>query len=132
MKEEIEELFKKREEFYKSYEFLCNRPMSLEQAEKILVGFEATDELSTRTKNKVETIHNLFQNGFGNNGKTVGDLLGGVTEYYTSKSSSSAAKAWASSEFGLGRAKKLEFWQAITDDGLDKLAKRGERLLEMA
>ncbi len=129
MKESIETLFEKRKEFYQSYEYLCARPMSLDQAEKILIGFECKDELSTRTKNKVSEIVSLFESGAGNDGKTVADLLNGVTEYYTSKSSENSAKAWASSEFGLGRTKKLDFWQAIEDDELDKLAARGEKML---
>jgi hypothetical protein len=132
MKQQIETLFKKREEWYTSYERLSQQPMSLEQAEKILFGFEAKNEISTRTRNKVGEIHQLFQNGLGNKGVNVGDIFGAITEYYTSKSSSNPGKAWASSEFGLGRDKKLAFWSAIEDGELDKLAKRGEKLLALS
>jgi phage/plasmid-like protein (TIGR03299 family) len=133
MKEEIEELLKKREDFYTSYEYLCSRPMTLDQAEKILVGFEATDELSTRSKNKVEKIKDLFVSGLGNKGETMADLFNGITQYYTSGSSDNPGKAWASSEFGAGRDKKLAFWDALqSDKEIDRLAKRGESLLALA
>ncbi len=132
MKDKIEQLFEKRLEFYETYEGLMARPMTLDQAEKILVGFEAKDELSTRTKNKVDEIVGLFQSGKGNSGATVSDLFNGYTEYFTSKSSDNLAKAWASSEFGSGRDKKLAFWEAvISDSTLTKLADRGEKLLSL-
>jgi hypothetical protein len=132
MKQEIDKLFEKREEFYTSYEALMNRPMSSEMAEKILIGFEAVDDLSTRTKNKISEIHQLYLDGAGNNGKTVADLLNGVTEYYSGKSSKTVSKAWSSSEFGGGAKKKLDFWGSLDDNSLDRLAARGEKLLALS
>ena len=130
MKEEVEKLFKKREEFYQTYEGLMIRPMSSERAEQIIAGFEAAEELSTRSLNKVKAIHDLFLNGKGNKGETVADLLNGFTEYYSGQSSRDPAKAWASSEFGQGRDKKLEVWEIVNSpDAMDKLARRGEALL---
>jgi phage/plasmid-like protein (TIGR03299 family) len=132
MKQEIDKLFEKREEFYTSYEALMNRPMSSEMAEKILIGFEAVDDLSTRTKNKVQEIHQLYANGAGNDGKTVADLLNGVTEYYSGKSSKTVSKSWSSSEFGSGAKKKLDFWGSLDDNSLNRLAVRGEKLLALS
>lgn len=130
MKEEIEKLFKKREEFYQTYEGLMVRPMSSERAEQIIAGFEAAEELSTRALNKVKAIHDLFLNGKGNKGETVADLLNGFTEYYSGQSSRDPAKAWASSEFGQGRDKKLEVWDLVNNDAkMETLARRGEALL---
>lgn len=63
----------------------------------------------------------------------MADLFNGVSEYYTSKSSDNPGKAWASSEFGAGRDKKLAFWDALqSDKEIDRLAKRGESLLALA
>ena len=54
-------------------------------AERITAGFMVAPNgvLSTRAKNQTDEILNLFANGRGNNGRTMADLLHGVTEYWT-------------------------------------------------
>lgn len=131
MEEEIEKLLVKREEFYNSLKLLKEKPMSLEQADKILAGWLATDKLSTRAENQKNRILELFQNGRGNSGETVFDLFGGVTEFYTHESATEE-RQFASSEFGSGASKKLEFTGYLFDDEmLDKLASRGEKMLQL-
>ena len=131
MEETIEGLLKKRIEFYESYKYLMEKPMSSEQAEKIISGFLGSEKLSTRAANQTEKIVELFQTGKGNNGETVYDLLGGVTEYFTHFSSNTPEKQFSSSEFGSGSNRKLEFLDVVFDDDkLEQLAKRGEKLLK--
>ena len=102
--------------------------MSLDRAEKILVGFEASQELSTRAKNKVDEMLTLFQTGAGNKGETFADLLNSVSDFYSH--GENVEKAYISNQFGSGSKKKLDFWEAINDEHeLDKLAKRGELLM---
>jgi phage/plasmid-like protein (TIGR03299 family) len=132
MEQNLTELFEFRDEFYKSLEFLASRPMTVEQANKVLTGFIGRgDELSTRSENQIEEMVGLFQHGKGNNGKTVYDLLNGVTEYYTHNASENKAKAFASNEFGSAGEKKMDFYElCLSDAELNKLAAQGEKLLK--
>lgn len=132
MEANLEELFKKREEYYTSLEYLTSKPMTLEQANKILTGFvcQKNAELSTRASNMVDTMSGLFVHGHGNSGQTRYDLLNAVTEFYTHESHSDNQKQFLSSEFGGGSEKKLEFYDLLfSDEELDRLAKHGEKLL---
>lgn len=133
MEKTLEDLFVKREEFYNSLEYLANKPMTVEQANKILTGFLGSEELSTRVENQVEEIVGLFRNGKGNQGKSAYDLLNGVTEYFTHNASDNKVKLLTSNEFGSAGEKKVEFYDLLlSDKELDALAKRGEKLLAQA
>lgn len=135
MEQSIDAIFEKREEWLTSYEYLASRPMSMELANKVLTGFVANgEELSTRSKNTIGSITSLFLDGKGNNGETYADLLNGVTEYYTHfNNKKSVFNNFQSSEFGTAAQKKAEFFDILMNDSeLDKLAKRGEKLLEIA
>jgi phage/plasmid-like protein (TIGR03299 family) len=128
---EIEQLLEKRQEFYTTIEWLASRPMTTEQANKILTGFLAKDEVSTRTENTVDEIVQLFQSGRGNSGQTMEDLWSGFTEYYTHFCSKDDAKRFASNQFGTANDKKLEFFDALLSDAeLNQLAARGDALLK--
>ena len=134
MEKTIDELLVKRQEFYTSLEYLMSKPVSLKQANEILTGFIANgEEVSTRAANQVETMLGLFQKGQGNSGVTAYDLLNGVTEYYTHQYTDNAVKRLVSNEFGAAGDKKIEFYDSLLSDvELDKLAKRGEKLLAAA
>lgn len=130
MTQELDRLFLKREEFYSDYRRLTEQAMSLEEAEKIILGFVAADDVSTRAINKTSEILHLFQKGAGNKGETKADLLNSYTEYATHFSSKDPNKNYASSEFGSARDKKSEFFQIVrSDEKLKALARRGELLL---
>lgn len=132
MEKVLENLFQKREEFYSSYRYLVESPMTEDKAEKILVGWlnNGKKEVSTRTQNVVNNIVDRYKFGLGNNGQTKADLLNGVTEYFTRQSSDNRRKLYASSEFGLGAKRKAEFSDLIiNDDQLDQLAANGEKML---
>lgn len=131
MEEEIERLLVKREEFYKTYEGLCARPISNADAEKLLAGWiapENAEELSTKSYNQVTEMMNLFSNGVGNNGKTASSLLNGVTEYYTHHYTDNANKRFLSNMGGAADNNKLDFWETINGSWTD-IIKRGEKLL---
>lgn len=128
---EIERLLEKRKEFYQTIEWLASRPMTTEQANRVLTGYLSADELSTRTENQVQEIVGLFQSGRGNSGQTVEDLWSGFTEYYTHFCSKDDAKRFASNQFGSANDKKLEFFDILlSDDEINRLANRGDALLK--
>ena len=128
----LEDLFIKREEFYKSVEYLMNKPVSLDKANQILAGFLGNgDELSTRVENQVNELVGLFQHGKGNNGQTYHDLFCGVTEYFTHNASDNKQKLFVSNEIGSAGQKKVEFFNLLLDDNaLNQLANRGDALLK--
>jgi hypothetical protein len=60
----------------------------LPKAGRIISGYysqllQGEKELSMRTSNSVRGILDLFQNGQGNRGESMYDLVSGVTDYYT-------------------------------------------------
>lgn len=135
MTKHIEELLEKREEFYQTYAGFCARPITLEKAEQILAGWitpstaKNGDKISTRAFNQVGDILGLFKSGAGNKGETLGDLLNGVTDYYTNQYSNDSAKRFASNFGGSADNSKLDFFELLTDGDLDVIADRGEKLL---
>ena len=132
MEATLEDLFIKREEFYKSVEYLMSRPVSLDKANQILAGFLGNgDQLSTRVENQVDELVGLFQHGKGNNGQTYFDLLNSCTEYFTHNASDNKQKLFVSNEIGSAGQKKAEFFDLLLDDNaLNQLANRGDALLK--
>jgi phage/plasmid-like protein (TIGR03299 family) len=132
MEKTLEDLFIKREEFYKSVEYLMNKPVSLDKANQILTGFVGNgDELSTRAENQAQELVGLFQNGLGNNGQTYADLLNSVTQYFTHSVSDNKQKLFVSNEIGSAGQKKVEFFDLLMNDAeLNQLAARGDALLK--
>jgi phage/plasmid-like protein (TIGR03299 family) len=102
MEAKIVALLEFRKDFYGSLVRLMDKPVSVEDAERIVAGYiaEDSDKYSTRAKNQVEEIVNLFQRGLGNHGKNRYDLLNGVTEFYTHHAASNIERGALSNEFG--------------------------------
>lgn len=83
-----------RADFKNQMEYLSSVDCSIEDARALLTGYmvEVTSCPSvdlnlrgvTRRQNSTEEILRLFVKGQGNEGKSLYDLLNGVTEYYTS------------------------------------------------
>lgn len=77
-------------------------------------------ELSTRGLNKINRLTELFVSGAGNSGKNRADAFSAVTDYYTHESTrnrgANVGSQFVSSEFGLGRMAKQNFWDVIRDD----------------
>lgn len=98
-------------------------------------GKSAEYQISSQGINRAEDIANLFNNGRGNSGKTLYDLLNGVTEYFTSGNGTgkkaTRAKKWVASEFGKAADNKRDFVNFLMG-GEDFLAARkahGEKLI---
>ena len=102
------------------------------QAERIYTGFivPSKELVSTRAKNSVNRMVELFQTGAGNKGENLSDVFNGLTDFYTHESAGGKdiQKQYISSEFGSAMSKKQEFFQALTTD-FSTLEKRGERLM---
>jgi hypothetical protein len=91
-------------------------------------------EISTRGLNKVNRMTELFVSGKGNSGKNRADAFSAVTDFYTHESTRSrganVGSQFVSSEFGLGRMAKQDFWNVIrSNDRIAALSKVGEKAL---
>lgn len=134
MHEKLDAIFQKRDEFYENYANLMLEKIDEKTAKNVLTGWMTpAKDVSTRTKNQIENVVDLFHSGAGNKGETKADLLNAVTEYYTHDANSNdAIKNLQSNEFGAYGDKKMAFSEVIFDDeALNKLAERGEKLLEL-
>ena len=95
---------------------------------------EASDRLSTTSRNRVEDMVTLFQKGRGNSGKTLHDGYCAFTEFFTSGRGAGGrdvnnAKRIATANFGRANEWKLEALRVATDEKeLVETMKRGERL----
>ena len=93
-------------------------------------------EISTRGLNKVNRMTELFVSGKGNSGKNRADAFSAVTDFYTHESTRSrganVGSQFVSSEFGLGRMAKQDFWNVIrSNDRIAALSKVGEKALSL-
>jgi hypothetical protein len=100
---------------------------------KPLVG--ATGNL--RTANRVARLLDLFRNGKGNRGESVGDWFNAATDFYTHESATGGdkLKQWSASEFGTARdfkarlAARLFKSGAVRHDALADIVDAGRRSL---
>jgi phage/plasmid-like protein (TIGR03299 family) len=132
MEETLETIFEKRDEWFEIYADLKMKQVSEEKAKQILTGFNCTSssDLSTRSKNITDAQFHLFKKGAGNSGETLGDLLNGVTQYYTHEASDDQNKLFQSNEIGSFGKRKEDFFNGLIDDAwIDSIAKKGEMLL---
>lgn len=125
-------------EFKKAMNDLQAYPVDGNTALKLIAGFEAKDATSlgdggtTRLKNRILRINELFHYGKGNAGKTLADVLNGVTDYYSHESSGKAGgmKQFTSSEFGVGNERKSQFFRMVTNEyAADETVAAGEKAL---
>jgi hypothetical protein len=84
-------------------------------------------ELSTRRRNQIDRLTELFVSGKGNKGQNLADLFSAVTDYYSHENSGQEKtdanedearkqRQIASSEFGTGAAMKSYAWSILQDD----------------
>lgn len=121
---EIVDGFLGTQAFFKSeFERLMNEPMKNDQAREVFAGWtlrnDPEKELSTRGMNKVNRLVELFNTGAGNSGSNRADAFSAVTDYYTHESTrgggQNSGNQFVSSEFGIGRTAKDNFWNIIRD-----------------
>lgn len=123
-------------EFQLELDKLAQIPVDMTEAKCLFTGFltreSKPEALSTRTRNTVDLLGSLFQNGRGNDGNDYSDMFQAVTDYYTHSSSrgNNPMKQVESSEFGAGRVAKETFFNGIRDPKIntDWLI-RGDKLL---
>jgi hypothetical protein len=140
VKKLIDNYFVGQENFILNFEKLSNIKVTEKRARDIFTGFvrrneinDKSSEVTSRTVNRVEGLIDLFNSGRGNRGETYADMFSAVTDYFTHSSTRSSgqnkANQFFSSEFGLGRSNKEDFWQILNnEDKLEKIVKFGEKL----
>lgn len=125
--------------FKAEFERLLNEPMKVDKARSLFAGWmirsngEARD-LGPKTLTKVNRITELFESGKGNKGENRADAFSAVTDYYTHESTRNAGKNLSrqmfSSEFGIGRMAKTDFWNVIrNDDRVNTYVANGKKAL---
>lgn len=130
-------------EFESAMNSMDSQECSEDSARKVFHGvltpdaFERNQEVSTRQKNTVDRLVQLFRGGAGNNGQTFADAFNAVTDFYTHESSMSRnnpdmMKQFISSEFGSGNAIKQTFFSVLTDEKiLEDTIERGGKVLDV-
>jgi len=117
--------------------FLLNYVVSDSEVDSVLAGYfteEESEEISSRSFNRIEPIKTLFRKGKGNSGDNRYDLFNGFTEYFTSGegaggSKADKAKRLTVSQFGKAADHKEQFLELLLDDNRYQETKaRGEKL----
>jgi hypothetical protein len=112
--------------YKQEFEDLMKTSMSPIQARNLFAGWSLRNdkekEISIRGLNKINRLTDLFSTGAGNEGKSRADAFSAVTDYYTHESTrgngSNKGNQFVSSEFGLGRIAKQNFWDVIRNDDM--------------
>ena len=128
--------------FKAEFERLMNEPLKTDTARNLFAGWmirSNSDEgrdLGPKTLAKVNRLTDLFQIGKGNAGENRADAFSAVTDYYTHESTRNngrnVQRQVFSSEFGLGRMAKTDFWNTIrTDKSVDAYVAQGKKALAL-
>jgi hypothetical protein len=121
------------------FERLLKVEIDKDSARNLFAGWSLRNdkekELSTRGLNKVNRLFELFNTGAGNRGENRADAFSAVTDYFTHESvrnsNQNVGKQFVSSEFGLGRIAKTDFWNVIRDDDyVNDYIKIGKKALQ--
>ena len=127
--------------FKAEFERLMNEPIKTDKARDLFAGWMIRSpggnldrDLGPKTLTKVNRITELFESGRGNKGENRADAFSAVTDYYTHESTrnggTNVARQVFSSDFGLGRTAKSDFWNVIRNDiSVHNYAARGAKAL---
>jgi phage/plasmid-like protein (TIGR03299 family) len=129
----IEDLISNRALFCAELAEMGHKSVNDSIAEQFLTGFvvpETAQDFSTRSRNNVEEVFNLFKTGAGNSGENRLDLFSALTDYYTHSNSGRGMQAqFVSSEFGSGSKMKTRAFSALTSPGeFERMVRRGSEL----
>ena len=112
--------------FKAEFERLMNEEMEVDQARNLFAGWMTrsnsgeSKDLGPKTLVKVNRLTELFESGRGNSGENRADAFSAVTDYYTHESTrkqgQNVSRQMFSSEFGIGRMAKTDFWNVIRND----------------
>jgi len=141
MEDWIDATLAARRELGNAFEKLAEQPISFGQARQAAAGWlwesgGRPAEMGSRYRNHLDGITSRFERGRGTYGRTVYDLLNGVTEYYTSGSGAgktvSLADRVANSHFGGASERKADFTRRMIDpEGLPEMLAAGERAVAL-
>jgi len=124
--------------FAMAFEKMSETIIDATTAERLFAGFvvnnDEAETLSTRARNIVARLLDLFHGGRGNKGQTLGDLFSAVTEYYTHENAGNTNNPWKqlnSAMFGNGQQRKADAFRLLQrDDEREALVALGARLLQ--
>ncbi len=113
--------------FKAEFERLMNEDMKVDEARNLFAGWmirssagNESKDLGPKTLTKVNRLTELFETGKGNSGENRADAFSAVTDFYTHESTRAqgrnVARQMFSSDFGMGRAAKTDFWNVIRND----------------
>jgi hypothetical protein len=113
--------------FKADFERLMNEDMKVDEARNLFAGWMIRSsngnqerDLGPKTLTKVNRLTELFESGKGNAGENRADAFSAVTDYYTHESTRSSGKNVSrqvfSSDFGIGRMAKTDFWNVIRNN----------------
>jgi hypothetical protein len=128
--------------FKAEFERLLNEPMKVDAARNLFAGWMIRSnsvegkDLGPKTLTKVNRVTELFEGGRGNTGSNRADAFSAVTDFYSHESvrnsSRNVARQLFSSEYGLGRMAKSDFWNVIrNDDSVKSYVSNGKKALAM-
>jgi Domain of unknown function (DUF932) len=124
-------------EFAQAMDLWDERPIAERDAQRLVTGFVAAesklDRLHARSANRINDIVELFLAGAGNRGKTLADLMSGITDYYSHSGARDAQRQFERSEFGAGARSKRRFYSLLKDgEEMEKTIKAGAALLALS
>jgi hypothetical protein len=128
--------------FKAEFERLLNEPMKTDKAQSLFAGWmirstsQEGRDLGPKTLTKVNRLTELFESGAGNTGSNRADAFSAVTDFYTHestrKSGQNTERQLFSSDYGLGRMAKTDFWNVIrNDDSINAYAANGRKALAL-
>ena len=128
--------------FKAEFERLLNEPIKVDAARNLFAGWmirsnsEEGRDLGPKTLTKVNRVTELFETGRGNTGSNRADAFSAVTDYYTHESTRNAGRnvqrQLFSSDYGLGRMAKTDFWNVVrNDDSVDAYVSNGKKALAL-
>lgn len=133
----FEAVVAQREELAQLLRELIEKPISLTEAELLVMGHlfpKGKAKPSKQLRDTTEAIVGAFQHGDGNRGKNRYDLFNGVTQYYTrdQRRNKSILDSFASSEVGLNATHKGRFFDVLTnDDETESTIERGREAMAL-
>lgn len=130
-----------RKDFKKVMEEFNSIEVDEEKAKAIVGGyfivqpnFNEKVGFSTRTKNAIDSITDLYKRGIGNQGKSIYDVMNGATEYWTTGEgvgkTASRGKQVSSSEFGTASKHKVRFVDYLKQGRYNNLLEKSKRVYE--
>jgi hypothetical protein len=122
MAEFINDSLQVRAEFTENYGTLMESRITHEEAQLAITGYmwnelDSPEKFSTRSKNVISGVMELFRHGRGNRGETVADLLNGYTDYFSNGRGTGIKSApitrAVNSHFGNAAEKKARFGKIL-------------------